>query len=173
MIVKNERFSKIANSWLISKKYSVKESTFYKYKYSVEKYILKYFKNKRISYFIKYDFNIYIESLSKELSRKTINDVLIIFKSILKYAEKKYNKDLKLELISSIKNERNKIKTMDKQEIKKLEQYCLASNKPRMLRNNNMLTYRNKIRRGVCFKMEKYRFKKRNDISKWNITKNI
>ena len=88
MIVKNERFSKIANSWLISKKYSVKESTFYKYKYSVEKYILKYFKNKRISYFIKYDFNIYIESLSKELSRKTINDVLIIFKSILKYAEK-------------------------------------------------------------------------------------
>lgn len=121
-------FNVETNNWLLFKKNSIKNSTYYRYKYLIDKYILSYFKNKSIYYFKNYDFNIYIEQLSKILSSKTVKDILTIFKSILKYIERKYNIDYKLDLIASPKNEKDEIQILNDSEKKKLESYCLKSN---------------------------------------------
>lgn len=121
-------FKTETNDWLLFKKNSIKSSTYYRYKYLIDRYILSFFKNKNIYFFLDYDFNIYIEHLSAILATKTLKDILSIFKSILKYIERKYNIDYKLDLISSPKHEQNEIKILKDDERKKLERYCLESN---------------------------------------------
>ena len=121
-------FKTETNDWLLFKKNSIKNSTYYRYKYLIDRYILSFFKNKNIYYFLNYDFNIYIDYLSGILSAKTIKDILSIFKSILKYIERKYNIDYKLDLISTPKIEQSEIKILKDYERIKLEKYCLESN---------------------------------------------
>lgn len=121
-------FKTEANDWLLFKKFSIKSSTYYKYKYLIDKYILPFFKNRSIYFFIDYDFNAYIDYLSKILSTKTVKDVLSIFKAILKYIGRKYNIDYKLDLISNLKSVQNEIKVLKDEEKDKLEKYCLESN---------------------------------------------
>ena len=72
-------------NWLLYKKNTIKVSTYYRYLYITNKYILSYFKSKNITYFLNYDFNIYIDYLLKCLSSKTVKDILSVLKSILKY----------------------------------------------------------------------------------------
>ena len=121
-------FKTETNDWLLFKKNSIKSSTYYRYKYLIDRYILSFFKNKNIYFFLDYDFNIYIDHLSAIIATKTLKDILSIFKSILKYIERKYNIDYKLDLISSPKHEQNEIKILKDDERKKLERYCLESN---------------------------------------------
>ena len=116
MIIKNTKFNTVVNTWLLFKKLSVKKSTFYRYKYIVNKYILDYFKDKRICFFINYDFNLYVKQLSESLAVNTINNILVVFKSLLKYIEKKYNLDFKLDLISSLKSENKDIEVLNEKE---------------------------------------------------------
>lgn len=118
----------IANEWLLYKKISVKNSTYYRYKYIVNKYIISYFRDKNIYYFENYNFNIYINYLSKTISTKTIKDIILVFKAILKYTQRKYNIDCKLDLVSTPKYEQNEIKILKDSEKKRLEKYCLESN---------------------------------------------
>lgn len=121
-------FKTETNDWLLFKKNSIKSSTYYRYKYLIDKYILSYFNNKNIYYFVSYNFNIYIDYLSNILSPKTIKDILSIFKSILRYIERKYNMDYKLDLISTPKNNQEEIQILKDDEKVKLENYCLESN---------------------------------------------
>ena len=81
---RNIKFKKVVKMWLLFKKVSIKKSTFYRYQYIVNKYLLSYFKDKRLHYFINYDFNIFIDYLSKNLSEKTVSDILIVLKRIKK-----------------------------------------------------------------------------------------
>ncbi len=120
-------FNEETKDWLLFKKNSIKSSTYYRYKYLVDKYILSFFKYKSIYFFLDYDFNIYIEYLSSILSTKTVKDILSIFKSILKYIERKHNIDYKLDLVSTPKNEPNEIKILKNEEKEKLEKYCLEN----------------------------------------------
>ena len=83
MLIKNKKLSTVVKTWLLFKRFSVKKSTFYRYKYVTDKYILVHFKGKRICYFMNYDFNFYIKQLSESLSVDTINNILLIFKSLL------------------------------------------------------------------------------------------
>ena len=121
-------FKSEINSWLLFKKNTIKSSTYYKYNYLIQKYILSFFKNKNIYFFLNYDFNAYIEYLTNILSAKTTKDVIAIFKSILKYIERKYNIDYKLDLISSPKSEQDEVKILKEEERIKLEEYILESN---------------------------------------------
>ena len=127
MLIKNKKFNTVAKTWLLFKKFSVKESTFYRYKYIIDKYILVYFKDKRIYYFMDYDFNFYIEQLSKNLSVDTINNILVIFKSLLKYIEKKYKLEFNLDLMHTLKKKKREISVLGKDEKYKLEEYCSLS----------------------------------------------
>ncbi len=121
-------FKNETNEWLLFKKNSIKNSTYYRYRYLIDRYILSYFKNKNIYYFIGYDFNIYINYLSGMLSAKTVKDILSVFRLILQYIERKYNIDYKLDLMSCPRDMQEEIKILKDDEKTKLEKYCLESN---------------------------------------------
>ncbi len=124
----NLLFKDLIESWLLYKKHQVKNSTFYRYQYILNKYILEYFKNIRVVYFEKFDFNSFIDNLSLTLSVKTIKDIVIVLKSILRYAEKKYKFDFALDLISIPKYEAEEITILSKSEKIKLENHCTNKN---------------------------------------------
>ena len=115
-----KKFITIVKRWLLFKKISIKASTYYRYKYIINKYIIQYFKDKSIYFFINYDFSIYIQYLSKTLAPKTVIDIITVLKSILKYIERKYNLNYKLDLISMPKKKINEVKVLNKSESDKL-----------------------------------------------------
>ena len=139
---RNIKFKKVVKMWLLFKKVSIKKSTFYRYQYIVNKYLLSYFKDKRLRYFINYDFNIFIDYLSKNLSEKTVSDILIVLKGILKYIEKRYNYNYKIDLISIPKHKYNKIKTLESDEMFRLQKNW----------HSNMFTHRYENWKDMCFK---------------------
>ncbi len=124
---KNEKLKKVAESWLLYKKYNIKDSTYYRYKYIINKYIIPEFDERKISFFEDYDFNIFVDKLAQNLSTKTIKDIIIVLKSILKYAERKYNCDFKIDLIAMPKNELLETQILSKKEKNKLEKQCIKN----------------------------------------------
>ncbi len=126
-IKESTSLNEVAYEWLLYKKISVKNSTYYRYKYIIEKYILSYFKNTNIYQLQKCNFNTYINSLSEKISAKTTKDIISIFKSILKYVQRKYGIDYMLDLMCIPKYEQNEIKVLNNKEKEKLEKYCLES----------------------------------------------
>lgn len=119
------RFEEISKEWLELKKSTIKQSTYYKYAYCIEKYLkerLGYLKKKGLE---KYDYNKMTNELTKELSPKTVKEILNVLKSILKYARQKYNIIVNLELITSPKVRAKEINVLSKKEIDKLEKHCL------------------------------------------------
>ena len=126
-IKKKSKFTLLGDSiesWLLYKKHKLKESTYYRYQYVVNKYIIPIFGKEKIINLEKYDFNIFIDQLVGRLSGKTIKDIVIVLKSILKYTERKYNVDFKLDLISLPKYQPEEIKILSKKEKNKLEEMC-------------------------------------------------
>ena len=104
----------------------VKESTYCNYVFIIQKYIYPKFKKiwiKRIK-----NYNDFIQDLSKTLSPKTVKDIVAVLKSILRYYEDEYDKNLKIKRISVPKSQKSKLKILTSREKKKLEQYCIEEN---------------------------------------------
>ncbi len=127
--LKNEEieFNTICREWLYFKKNKVKESTYLNYKFIINKHLKKDFRNKQINYFKEYDLNKYIDKLKKKLANKTIIDIISVFKSILRYTERKYNMDFKLDLISCPTIYQKEIEVFSDKEKSKLEKYLLEN----------------------------------------------
>ncbi len=121
---KSITLQEIIDSWLLYKKCKLKESTYYRYQYIIKKYILPNFGEEKTTFLEHYDFNIFIEKLVENLSPKTAKDIIIVLKSILKYAERKYNIDCKLDLITLPKYQQEEIQILSKKEKKQLEEMC-------------------------------------------------
>ncbi len=129
IIRRNKKLEDVISEWLLFKKLSLKESTFFRYKYITEKYILSNFKNKRLNHLINYDFNDFISCLSKDLSTRTIYSIVTVLKGILKYIEEKYNYKYNINLISIPKNnsKSKEAKSLDIEEVERLKSHCLNS----------------------------------------------
>ncbi len=127
--LKNEEieFNTVCEEWLYFKKNKVKESSYLNYKFIIDKHLKNDFSNKQINYFKVYDLNKYVDNLKEKLANKTIRDIISIFKSILRYAEKKYNMDFKLDLISCPTIYQKEIEVFSEKEKSKLEKYLLSS----------------------------------------------
>lgn len=126
IFTKDITFSDIVNSWLMSKYNSVKESTYCDYQYITRKYFYPELKDKSIKELLKYDFNILINNLNN-LDKTSIKTIVTILKSILKYAERKYDVDFKLDLIKVIDNDTKEIQIFSTREKKKLVNHCYNS----------------------------------------------
>ncbi len=122
-------FNKISREWLLFKKFSVKESTYFRYSYIINKYISPYFRDKKLEYFNNFDFSKYTEHLLKKLSTKTVSDIVIVFKSILKYACNTYKLNYNINLIPIPRKNQLEIKILSKNEEKKLQDFCFKKNK--------------------------------------------
>ena len=127
-IKKNIKFAKVAKDWLLYKRLSLKKSTFCSYKYIINKYVLSYFENKRIYFFINYDLNLYVNDLSETLSTASVKMVLTIFKSLMKYIERLLDVDFKLDLLGTPKKTKNKIEILNSKDVNTIENYCMNCN---------------------------------------------
>lgn len=120
------KFRKVANEWLEYKKNSIKNSTYYNYKFIIEKYLNKGFGEQNIEK-IK-DYNQYIQELTKKLASKTIRDIICVLKAILKYYEEENDCKLKYKRMNIPKLEKKEIKILSSKERIRLEKYCLKEN---------------------------------------------
>lgn len=125
---KSIKFEQIAVEWLETKRMTIKQSTYYKYAYCIDKYLkneLGKLKRRKLE---KYNYNELTNKLTKELSSKTVKEILNVLKSILKYANQRYNMNINLDLIISPKVRSKEIKVLSNKEVNKLEKYCLEEN---------------------------------------------
>ena len=120
------KFRKVANEWLEYKKNSIKNSTYYNYKFIIEKYLNKEFGKQNVEK-IK-DYNQYIQELTKKLASKTIRDIICVLKAILKYYEEENDCKLKYKRMNIPKLEKKEIKILSSKERIRLEKYCLKEN---------------------------------------------
>ena len=127
LFTKEVYFYDIIDSWLIYKYNSVKESTYLKYKYIIEKYFYPELKNKTLKELTNYDYNKFINKLSY-LNTTTIKTMITILKSILKFAERKYNADFKIDLIQYPKSSKKELEVFSDKEKQRLISYCYNDN---------------------------------------------
>lgn len=122
------KLEKVITEWLQFKKISIKESTYFRYVYIIDQYILPYFKDYDMKALVKYDFNVYVENLLKFLSPTTVKNTIGVFKSILKYAQSKYGYTFNFDFIAVPKVHTEELRVLSKQEKNKLEKYCKKNN---------------------------------------------
>lgn len=67
--------------------------------------------------------NEFIDGLGKKLSNKTVRDIVLVLKSILKFAERKYNANFKLDLITMPTSHKTELQVFSekKREMRKKE----------------------------------------------------
>lgn len=127
IITKDIIFYEIINSWLAYKYNSVKESTYFKYKYVIEKYLYPKLKNKTVKELLKYDFNSLISSFNN-LDKTTVKMLVTVLKSVLTSAERKYDVDFKTDLIKFPKNTKKDLQIFNDLEKQRLINYCYNDN---------------------------------------------
>ncbi len=124
-VLKKVTFYELAQEWLQYKKNNIKEPSYLNYKFIIESKFKRELGEKNIEELLEYNFNYYIENLMSELCRKSVKDIVAVLKSILKYAELKYEINFKLSLISSPSIYKKEVEVLDDKERKILEKYCI------------------------------------------------
>ena len=132
---KKVTFETITEDFLIYKKQQIKESTYFNYTYKIQKYLLPVFKDLTLEEIAKYDFNKFSDDLLEEahISNKFLKDILLVLKSILRYAERKYDIKMKLELINLPRVRIQNLKVFSTNDKRKIKAKCLNSNDTRDL----------------------------------------
>ena len=121
---KKKCFEDIGYEWLKQKESQIKQSSYYNYKFIVERYLISYFGEKNIRKL--HDFNTFVDELSTYLAPKTIRDVFSVLKMILTYYEETYNKKLKYKRTVLPKLEKKEIEIFTSREREKIENYCIG-----------------------------------------------
>lgn len=127
LIGKRQKFNVVCDEWLEYKKMRIKESTYANYKLKITNYLKKDFGERNLKEIANINLNRYVEELQFKLSSKTVKDIITVLKSILKYAERKYNMDFKLDLVSTPLTTTKEAEVFNERERKKIEEYILDS----------------------------------------------
>lgn len=93
-------FYDLFDEWLNYKRTKVKESTYFNYSFVINESFKKYFQNVSLEEVKNLDFYSIIDELKQKVSRKTLRDRISILKSVLRYGERKYDMDFKIDLIT-------------------------------------------------------------------------
>ena len=121
-------FEDIAYEWLNIKKNQTKKSTYSTYSYSIRKFLIPEFQEMTLKKLELYNYNEFVEKLSKNLAPKTVRDVTNNLKSILLLAEEKYDCKMKKREIKIPKLDSEPLEILSNKERIKLENYCLKEN---------------------------------------------
>ena len=125
---KNQTLNAIIEEWLQFKKITLKESTYYRYVYQINQYILPHFKNMKMKELEKYDLNKFVADLQKKLKASTLKCVMTLLKSILNYSMKKYGYRFNFDFIVTPKVHKEEFKVLNAKEKARLEKHCLKIN---------------------------------------------
>lgn len=120
-------FKQLANEWLEYKRPTIKESSFFNYKFTVRTKLVDEFGNKSVNELLSYNFNTFVTKLMDYCSPKTVKDIIIVLKSILRYVETKYDVNFKTSLISMPNSSEKEVEVFKERERKKIERYCIKS----------------------------------------------
>lgn len=114
----------IFSEWFQSIRHRVKESTAANYRMKAEKHIFPAFSDIKADMITESDIYSFIESRQKSgLSNRYISDILIMMKSVYKYASKTYHFFNPLDGIKLPKIQKPEIELLDEKQQKKLQQY--------------------------------------------------
>ena len=127
------KFKSLIEEWLQYKKTTIKESSYLNYKFIIETNIKKEMGEKNLEELLQYNFNSFVEQLMEKLSSKTVKDIMTVLKAILKYAERKYDINFKISLISTPAQITNEVEVFNDKDRKKMEKYCIQSKEIRDL----------------------------------------
>lgn len=127
------RLYDLFEEWLNYKRTMVKESTYFNYNFVVNECLKKYFKNVNLEEVKNFDFYSIIDELKQKISRKTLRDRISILKSILRYAERKYDMDFKIDLIDVPVTYNKEIEILTEREKNRITKYLLETNNIREL----------------------------------------
>ena len=127
IITKDITFNRMIDAWLLYKYNSVKHSTYYKYKYIIEKYLYPELKNKTLRQLVLFDFNSFVNKFDY-LNKNTQKIIITILKSVLKFAERKYDIDFKIDLIKFSNKTVADLQIFTEKEKQKLINFCYNSN---------------------------------------------
>ena len=128
----NIPFSKICTDWLKKIRLCVKDSTYSKYCYKVEKYIIPLLGGKKLIE-ASGEFADVIIRGNNSLSPKSIKDILSVLKEIISYANEKYNLDIKINKVNLKNNDKSKKAVLTSSEQEKLEKYLTINIEPQKL----------------------------------------
>lgn len=120
-------FGELAEEWLLYKKHQIKESSYFRYKYMIDKYLREILDEVIVRDIENLDLNLMVEDLLKKYNVRTVKNIVLQLKSILSYAEKKYKYNFQLELLISPKVNYKKVTTLKKEEEIALRNYCSNS----------------------------------------------
>lgn len=131
----DKTFKELCAEWLASAKLRVKHSSYCCYEKLIYRHILPYFGNigyETLGTSIINEFSDYMLELGKSngfggLSAKSVHDILVVMRSVAKYAEREYGYRNPMLNISMPKSENNEPEVFSKEERVKLQNY-LQSN---------------------------------------------
>lgn len=121
---KDKTIEQVCETWLLYKKHIVKTSTYYKYRNEINRYIIPYFGNKTLKEAEQEDLNKWIDEFMECKQLKSTSYIIVLLKSILKFAERKYDCRIKLDLITVPKNETKEVEVIERRDRDNLERYC-------------------------------------------------
>ena len=127
------KFEELVDDFLSYKQVSIKSSTLSNYTFCIKHRLNPYFKNKALEDLKMYNFNKFTNKLSETLSSKTIRDTIVLLKEILRFAERKYDIDFKLDLISVTKEKKKDVVIFKEDERRKIEEYIFKDDDIRNL----------------------------------------
>lgn len=117
-------FKDVCYEWLISKKNNIKQSSYVKYRFEIERYIVPQFRKCKLYEITKNSLCDLVIN-NQGLSQKTLKHISVIFKAIVDFVNEKYdfNIDLKEYHFSNLKDRKINVLSVSQQE--KLEKYLL------------------------------------------------
>lgn len=121
-------FSEIYEEWLRSIRYKIKESTIANYVMKAQKHLLPIFGDKSIDSISQDDIYAFMDKKHEEaLSKRYINDIIVLMKSIIKFAVKIYHIFNPLDGINMPKKSKPEILLLDNEEQIKLQKYIAVN----------------------------------------------
>lgn len=129
-VLNNDNFGYFIVQWLEFNKIRLKPSTHAKYDYSINNYLLPFFRNIKIRNLDNKIIDLFTTKLLEEgkmgnpLSPKTVKDILVLLKSIINFIEKENNINLNIKIIYP-KNHRKENLVLTKEQFINLNQVLL------------------------------------------------
>lgn len=117
-------FKDVCYEWLDYKKRNIKQSSYAKYSFEIERYIIPKFRKYKLYEIDKNSLCDLITS-NQQLSPKTLKHISIIFKSIVGYTNEKYDSNIELKDYQFTSTSDKKYNVLSVPEQEKLEKYLL------------------------------------------------
>lgn len=117
-------FEDVCYEWLENKKRNIKQSSYAKYSFEIEKYIIPQFRKRKL-YEIDKNSLCYLITSNQQLSQRTLKHISVVFKSIVGYINEKYDSNIELKdyQFTSIFDKKYNVLSVIEQQ--RLEKYLL------------------------------------------------